>query len=442
MSGSHDKRRDTPPSPSVPPPPADPSSEQEDGAIEAPARSLDEVLDLGVNVVRDGLKDLEGAVDYDDIQEVFQTAQKAIDWSNQRVPTARERAVVEQVEERLVRFEDVAKLPDEEFFGCLAALRESVGDETLQLTTDPFEDLGILLALLDEPGVTTVPTRLESYLESVPSERDRELWFSALVEMSALEHRDLFDRVMPRCTRGMRFATPSFADRLVVALQNAPTEEHYETIWPWAANELLIVDREKGQHVAQGLVQAVAALPDHLLTAALPRLLRLDAVGRGWFPADSFHPRQTELFPLWAELLGTEAVGDLAVPTVLRGLRLAPPAWTGAVALVGLWEEHPWSAPLLRQFLIEWPAEWPTPILNELASRAVMYSLDVLDPSQHGEPWTLEAVQWLETARFVPARPLLETIVRERRGLLVPTWPRAVRNAARGALKAIAEEPQ
>ena len=66
-----------------------------------------------------------------------------------------------------------------------------------------------------------------------------------------------------------------------------------------------------------------------------------------------------------------------------------------------------------------------------------MHSLDVLDSSQRGESWALEAIAWLGTNSFEPARPLLDNIVNERKGMLVPVWPRPARKAANAALKTL-----
>jgi len=388
-------------------------------------------------VLRSGLLAVGPGGDYDEIQRVFRRAQRAIESAGvPRGDAAPGTAVEGPVS--LVRFDDIARLGDGEFLGVVDELL-AAHPAPLALELESMEELSVLLALVveDDERAQQAAGRLESFLQSVPSERDRELWFGALVELSGARHRPFFDRAMQRCARGMRYARPSFAERLVQAMREAPDLERFETLWPWAANELLLVEREKGQEASNGLIQAVAAMPVSRLSHGYRRLLHLDALTRGHLPLDAFHARRPELFLLWAELLAYEASAELAVPTVLRGLRLAPPEWSGAVALAGLWEQHPWAAPLLRQMLIEWPVDFASPTLIELACHAILYSLEGLERGQRGSPWTLESLEWLSGAHFTGAAALYRAILRERRGLFLPTWPKAARRIARGALQAL-----
>lgn len=407
--------------------------EPEEDLVERP---LDQVLDVGVNIVRSGLRDLNPGSDYEEIQRVFQKAQSAITAAGVPQATGRKDKQGPKASVDLVRFDDVPRLSEEEFFGHVGHLFRTHPDR-LPLDLESMEELSVLLALATEQDSQTreIVGRLEPYLQNVPSERDRELWFGALVELGSTSQRPFFDRAMTRCARGMRYARPSFAERLVQALRQAPSLEHFETLWPWAANELLLLEREKGQRAPQGLVQAVAALPPHRLGKCFRRLIHLDALARGYLPPDAFQNHRSELFTLWIELLSYEESASIAVPSVLRGLRLAPPDWSGAFVLSGLWEEHPWAAPVLRQMLAEWPVDYASPTLVELACRAFLFTLDVMDPAQRGEQWTMQAIAWVGEAEFVAAEPILRDIVDERHGWFLPVWPKAARRAARIALQ-------
>ena len=406
-------------------------------APDGPGRSLAEVLDLGANVLRSGLLDVGPGGDYDEIQRVFRQAQRAIESAGIPRSEVAPGTIVEGPVS-LVRFDDVVRLSDGEFLRTVQELLEA-NPAPLALERESMEELSVLLALVveDDQRAHEVAGRLEAFLQSVPSERDRELWFGALVELSSARHRAFFDRAMMRCARGMRYARPSFADRLVQAMREARDLERFETLWPWAANELLLIEREKGQEAANGLVQAVAAMPVQRLSHGYRRLLHLDALARGHLPLDAFQSRRPELFLLWAELLSFEESAAIAVPTVLRGLRLAPPEWGGAVALAGLWEEHPWAASLLRQMLIEWPVDCASPIMSELACRAILHTLEVLERGQRGSAWALESLEWLSQAQFRGAGDLYRAILRERRAVFLPTWPKAARRIARRALRAL-----
>lgn len=400
---------------------------------ETPGRRLDEMLDVGLDVVRRGLDSVGPESDFEAIQRVFQHAQEAIHTAGSVYKSSDEGG--DERETDLVRFDEVPGLTDAQFLAVLEDL-EAQRSGPFAPELDVVEALAVLLAIFLEggPDRETHRARLEPFLQSVSHDRDREIWFGAAAEIADAELRPFVDRALTRCSLAMRYANPNFAQRLGRALRRATSADHYENLWPWAANEFLLIDRERGQEVPPELVRVVSALPPHRMSSAFPRLLQLDAVAKGKLTGDAFRVRRMELFRFWAELLAHTQSAPIATATVLRGLRMEPPGWDGSFVLDGLWEDHPWAASVLRQFLFDWPVDYPSPTLVELTARATAHTLEVMDPHTRQEPWTLAAIAWLGTSRFAAARKTLEDILAERRGLLMLSWPRAARRAARQAL--------
>ena len=409
-------------------------------------RSLDQVLEVGTDVLQQSLHRLGTGeeVHFDDLQQVFQQAERAIavrqDWSEVEIAadSMARGGPAPQIEEGYDPELSIRKLAAE----MKALAREAHlegGAELLTLEADA-EELSILLqfyltdaSAFDPPPL---PNRLEVRLREGMSEATRSVFWGAIRELMEAGHSAIVDKLIPVFARSHRFSGQIVEQLAWVA--NGTGLVGLEALWPHAVNEILIARRDKGQvREASGLMNLVASLPQERLEPTIVRLCELEAFAGRLLASDAFNARQWRMYPIFAELLDTP-YADFVGPVILRGFRAGPPNWPGAIVLQGMREFEPSHIPLLQGFLAEDPTHYER--LADDAATVAIKLLNELDPTDRKDAWVAATIHWLGHSRHQPAAELLREIHSSRKAPFMPAWPSPCRAAARDALRTLTME--
>jgi len=427
----------------------EPEEEEEtvdDTAPEHIQRTLDDVLNVGAGALAQSLEDVNpDALRIEDLKRVFEAAESAI-----QAPTKADWSVVEVLPDPLGPVANAPAPPEpqpvfsiSELQGMLDELAfEARGPLDLRASDGGDEEIAILLELfLSEATVVTptaLPPRLKYRLRKGLSDPAQIVWWNALKQLMANESPVLFDRIFPLIVRAIRYSGPlSLTDEITVLARGA-CERGLETLWPHAANELLLTQRERGHRTSPELVALVASLPRSSIDRAIPRLCKLGALGDGLLAKDAFNARQRILYPMFERLL--ESPCEMAVGRcIVRGLRASPPNCEVAVVLPAMRDFTPACTPFLARLLSEDWTQGCSHSLCETGLELLTELLVGLPPEFGEEPWLMHAIAWIGHWRHAGAKSFLERIQSERRAPFVKAWPAECRAAARHALRSIAE---
>lgn len=418
----------------------------DDTAPEHIRRSLDEVLNVGAEALAQSLEDVNpDALKIEDLKRVFEAAESAI-----QAPTKADWSVVEDMPDPLGPVASAPAPPEpqpvfsiSELQGMLDELAfEARGPLDLRASDGGDEEIAILLELflaeVAQTPPTSLPPRLKYRLRKGLSDPAQIVWWNALKQLMGLKSPVFFDRVFPLVVRAIRYSGPlSLTDEISVLARGA-CERGLETLWPHAANELLLTQRERGHRTPPELVALVASLPRHAIDRAIPRLVELGALGDGLLAKDAFNARQLALYPMFERLL--ESSCELRIGRcIVRGLRAAPPNCEVSVVLPAMRDFTPGCTPFLARLLTEDWSQGCSPGLCETGLELLTELLGGLSAEFGAEPWLLHAIAWIGHWRYAGARPFLQRVRTERRAPFVNAWPAECRAAAKQALRSIAK---
>jgi hypothetical protein len=407
-------------------------------------RSLDEVLNVGADALAQSLEDVNpDALKIEDLKRVFEAAESAI-----QAPTKADWSMVEVLPDPLGPVANAPAPPEPQPVFSIAELQgmldelafEARGPLDLRASDGGDEEIAILLELFlaesSHSAPTALPPRLKYRLRKGLSDPAQIVWWNALKQLMANESPVLFDRVFPLVVRAIRYSGPlSLTDEISVLARGA-CERGLETLWPHAANELLLTRRERGHRTPPELVALVASLPRHAIDRAVPRLAKLGALGDGLLAKDAFNARQRVLYPMFERLLESSCEMPIG-GCIVRGLRAAPPNCEVAVVIPAMREFTPACTPFLARLLSE---DWSQGCSHGLCETGLELLTDLLNglsPEFGEEPWLLHAIAWIGHWQFEGAGPFLQRVQTERRAPFIKAWPAESRAAARQALRSI-----
>ena len=211
--------------------------------------------------------------------------------------------------------------------------------------------------------------------------------------------------------------------------------------WPYTVNDILLGMEWKRPLEMLALYGALSRVPVAGKSRVRYTLENLPALKTGTLSDDIFEPPPPLLFPALNVLIGTSiapVLGPLLHDHLLR-LRTHPLA---AVMLEAATEYHPGNRVVYQAILEQGVREKLTDRMVELGGRLLSLALLRLPPGERKETWIPEAINWLGKLAPENAEEVLARITSERKMLLIPAWPKHLREAAEAAWASLGEDKE
>lgn len=412
------------------------------------ARSLEDVLDLGVHALRHALDELASSgTDPTQLRGLFDAAEKALAISDDRASVEILLSVLAQSSLELPGKKPPNDVDPTTYKLSIAELLDqlaSYGGVAPTLTHvepgDRREELSVLLHVLLGAPPEAVREGVSAGLEACLAEPlvvlERSLLVEILRGLSARRDARALDLVLPAVARGLRAARdPRLLGSFWQELCNAAPLPTLDSLWPHLVNDLLLGIPGGDAEVRRDLLDCAARTSDVGRTRQIVRLTCLEAVRSQKFAQDLFDPPPLELFPVFADLLARDC-GKLG-ERVLQGLRQHPPQWPGAEALWSFSSSTPACRAFLFALLREGALQQASPALEELARRTLANALRALPRAEVAAEWIPRGILSLGAIGAPEDLSILREIRRGFRPWPWRRWPASCRQAAASALRTL-----
>jgi len=210
-------------------------------------------------------------------------------------------------------------------------------------------------------------------------------------------------------------------------------------VWPFTVNDILLGMTWDDPLAMLALYGAVSRVPVAGNSQIRYKLENLSALREGILADDIFDPPPPLLFPVLHLLIGT-SLSPVLGPLLHDHLLALQTHPLSVVMLEAAAEYHPGNRVVYMAILEQGVRGRLTARMLELGPRMLSLALLRLPPGERSEPWLAGAIEWL--ARLAPesAAPVLEKIVSEKKLMVIPAWPKHLREAAEKAWESMGEE--
>lgn len=416
-------------------------------------RSLEDLLNIGVHaiqhVVQEFIDDEEETLD---VRGLFRQIKKAVALSDDEesvqlmmdvLMMAADELDVEQSESSNLVLEESGS--DKDCVMSLTNLRKRL-DECASLAgtisaielQDFSEELSVMIQLLfyyPTPKLMAgIVAKTDGLLSSRLKPTERQVVFKAIHQLIDRPDYALIDRSLPPIIKSIRISKNESLASFLFNIYETASPKKREAIWPHIVNEILLGFEGDSPEAVNSLHKLMNSTTEKTLKENLDRLEYLEAMREQRFMKRLFNPPIPELYPVFAILLHSSqssVIGSL----LLNGLKSTSHNWEGAEALklINVYNLQ------CRDFLARLFAEgWRTKgsdILRDMAGEIILQELPRLSRYRWRENWVSKAILVLGSCWDQRAETLLLKIIKSRKYLFIPVWPKECRNAAIRALK-------
>lgn len=237
--------------------------------------------------------------------------------------------------------------------------------------------------------------------------------------------------------RAYRLAPDGSTLSFLLGLDDACPPRNREAFWPLLANEVLLGGEGESPEIVAVAQARLDPLPDGPgLQRALDDLRGREAVAEERFDDHLVRSPPQPLTGLLSALL--RHGGDDALVRRLRaGLHARPASWLCACVLPLIDPANGAHGELYALMLEQIHEKQALPQLKILAREMLLDRLSTLTSERRGDDWVPGSILVLGRLPGDGVSGLLERVLRERRRVLLPAWPRACREAAAAALARI-----
>ncbi|MBK8167276.1 MAG: hypothetical protein IPK64_15145 [bacterium] len=257
---------------------------------------------------------------------------------------------------------------------------------------------------------------------------------AALAEaMQDLARRGLaaeIDHAMPPLLARLRVARPDLLVHVWNGLDPQLEAPALALLWPHLVNDLALGLEPATEPAAARCCQLAGALDLEAALRLAPRFLSLPGAARTTVSDQAFL-----VPPLRAR--GMHAVLLQGAASARHGLRLwrelqhRPPDRLTRLVIAAFAGNEAADVGLLQTIIREAGTPRPSAAFGGFAAALLTDALEALPRKRRTEAWTAEAVAWLAANAPARANELLRRVARERSWLLLPSWPKPCRTAAR-----------
>ena len=211
-----------------------------------------------------------------------------------------------------------------------------------------------------------------------------------------------------------------------------------EAAWPFLVNDLLLGITWEDAAGRLQLYSELTRLDTHDRLDLLARLEALPALRDKQATGDILDGPPPLLYPVYRLLLRSSLVEEFG-PRLLARLtaQKAHPLVVQLLESLGSYDRG--QLRLYQAMLDQGVAERVTPALADQAGRYLRAIVTRLTDDELAAPWVPGAIAWLSQLRVGGIVEILRDVVKERRWLFIPVWPRDAREAARTALERLEE---
>lgn len=211
-----------------------------------------------------------------------------------------------------------------------------------------------------------------------------------------------------------------------------------EAAWPFLVNDLLLGITWEDAAGRLQLYSELTRLDTHDRLDLLARLEDLPALRDKQATGDILDGPPPLLYPVYRLLLRSSLSEEFG-PRLLARLvaQKAHPLVVQLLESLGGYDRG--QIRLYQAMLDQGVTERVTPALADQAGRYLRGIVTRLTDDELSEPWVPGAIAWLSQLRVGGVTGILRDIVKERRWLFIPIWPREAREAARTALESLEE---
>jgi len=237
--------------------------------------------------------------------------------------------------------------------------------------------------------------------------------------------------------RAYRLAPDRSALALLLRLDDACPPRNRDVFWPLLANEVLLGGEGQPPEIVAAAQARLDPLPEGpRLRCALEDLRRREAVAEARFDERLMRSPPRSLTGLLSALL-RHGGDDALVRRLREGLHARPASWLSACVLPLVDPANDDHGELYALMLEQVHEKQALPRLLVLAREMLLDRLSALTVERRGEAWVPGSILVLGRLPGDGVVELLERVLKERRLLLRPAWPRACREAASAALARI-----
>ncbi|MFO7608287.1 MAG: hypothetical protein R6X35_03690 [Candidatus Krumholzibacteriia bacterium] len=326
-------------------------------------------------------------------------------------------------------------IPLAELQAALDGIARQSAPAAALLPGDLREEIGVHLAILGQGTAPTVARQalagLWQAVGRVRTAAEREFLRELALSLMATADKELLDQVLPRLAAPFRERGVDEAAEFWHALA-AGDPERIALVWPHVVAEMLGTQTETALR-GLSLLQSLATHPDPArMLKEVARFESLPSFGVAGFNKGLFHRPRPVLYPVYAALLRT-SLGDTFGAWLHEGWVRQPADTAGGLAarVTGAYRRELrdlYDAVLAQAQADDGPA--PPRVLLD----AVRNAVEQMPPVARGQAWVPVALLVLGQWSPASSRRLLARVRGERRLLVLWSWPKPCRVAARTAL--------
>lgn len=330
----------------------------------------------------------------------------------------------EQLTEIIGGLEEVAEIPDDL---VTPAHADALGVCVQVLAVAPTEDLlvGVGQTIYQ---ILSAPELADSTLTVLGD---------ALAAVTLIRDESAVDLAVPMFTVPLRRYHP---EKLGPAWHQAwkamGNPEQQERAWPHVVNDILMGMKWEDPAQRFQLYEGISAFDIDPCPSLLDRLEGLQALREEHIEKDIFHAPAPLLYPVHRVLLNCSLGRDHGEHLHERLIhQRANPLADTMLMVMGDFKLG--NKAIYNAILIQGMDKAPGKLISEVASRLLRSAIKRLAKDERQVPWLPDAIRWVGRLDPKNSKPILDTILNEKKFFFFPVWPADCREAAQDAIDGV-----
>ncbi len=384
-----------------------------------------------IDVLTAILKSLEGSVGGQKSQEAVNLLVSQIKGVSPHSEDENEK------DSKVARPNDTTGISIKELQDLLSSLKKATFPEDLS-ESSRSEDLSVLMQMLGQEQSIYAAMRVEEVLRDclrAPLEaREWRIVVLGTQQLLKALDKEAFEMALMMMLKILRRSEHANTLIFLRDVCQGLIKEEFVSCWPFLVNECFIEGPIENSELFQEICAIVALLSQHEMYINLPRLLRLDALAEKRIAPALFSSLHADLKILFILLFDSPRASYL-FEQLIPGLQRHPLGWLDQAVnplLESTNESH-------QQFIVELlqqdDPDKPSKSLKRKGAVIVVDKLQDIGPEQRGQEWVVMTIGAMARVKIPEGQSLLKKILKSRRFLIIPEWPRVARRAAREALR-------
>jgi len=413
-------------------------------------RTLSDVLNLGVEIIQQAVRDL---LLHDpnsfNLKKLFETAESAIALSGDSESAQVMLDILKQVADEDEAEPATVATPSKEFQASIRQLYKAL--ELIETSSPPLTDIkesdqceyiSVVMQQHIRSDVTNRQTILETGLHQIFSRQLNYHELNIIIQTSReiinTQNMQEFDRYFSKVVEISRKHHPFHTSRLFLQLFDTIDDRLISYFWPHLTNDILRGLKIKTLESMSMLYVIASSLSWKAMRRELLRLEKLDTLQIKQFSSHLFQPPVRDLYPVFAVLM-TSSCEETVYSLIIDGFLSDESKNMPIPELFTFREYDPDIKKFIILFLRQGYQKDMSEKLNIIAVKIISKILKTLPPKRRLHQGTPSLILALGKLKHVSALPLLKKIRTDRKLLISYIWPVKCRKAASRAEKKIVQ---